>query len=80
MVEHRVEEVLAHDSTRVCSLNVHFVLQDHASSAGLDLRIADDDGGLGCVLVLDGAGEEYRVALAYEVDEDSVRAKFKVRP
>jgi len=55
------------------------VLQDHASSAGLDLRIADDDG-LGCVLVLDGAGEEYRVALAYEVDENSMRAKFKVRP
>jgi len=79
MVWHRIEEVLSDDLSRVCSLNVHFVLQDHASSAGLDLRIADDDG-LGCVLVLDGAGEEYRVALAYEVDENSMRAKFKVRP
>ena len=62
---------------------VHFTLPaDVASAVGLELRIEQEAGGRGCLLVLSGVPgcETQRVPLECEVDEDSVRAKFKVRP
>ncbi len=61
---------------------VHFNLPtDVASAVGLELRIEQEAGGRGCLLVLSGVPgcETQRVPLECEVDEDSVRAKFKVR-
>lgn len=67
---------------RVSTVRVHFTLPaDVASAVGLDLRIEPEASGGGCALVLSGVPgcAAQRVPLAFEVDEDSVRAKFKVR-
>jgi hypothetical protein len=78
MMEHRVE--LAYDGSHVSAVHVHFLLSTAVTKADdLDLRIERAGEGAGCVLVLRGAPEgEHRVALAHEVDQDRVCAKFKV--
>ena len=78
---HTVERISTGDC--VSAVRVHFALPtDVASAAGLDLRIEPPEAsGRGCALVLSGVPgcAAQRVPLACEVDEDSVRAKFKVR-
>ena len=68
--------------TDVSAVNVHFTVPAAVvSSSGLDLRIEDEDSTRGCVLVLSGLPESTgatRVELEFEVEADSVRAKFKV--
>ncbi len=67
----------------VSTVRVHFTLPaDVISAAGLDLRIepAAETSGGGYDLVLRGVPRcaAQRVPIPFEVDEDSVRAKFKV--
>jgi hypothetical protein len=82
-LETRVEPIYDDSGAHVASVVVHICVPV-ATSAGLDLRI-DTAEGSGCFLVLGGLPDdvntgscmEHRVQLAFEVDQDSVRARFR---
>lgn len=79
-MQHSVEEVASDDGSQVLAVVVRFILPVAvASVADLDLRVEAKAEGQGCFLVLRGVPgcREQRVRLKHEVEEDSVRAKYK---